>query len=163
MGSNRTVSNFLLLMLIIIVVSQFPIILRDTYMRLTATKQQPHLGTGRKGRRTSIKKERQVYIVCVVVYKFTTIYVDLYTVVYLCRRAVDQNQTWQLTAKHGSLNNWKQQKCIWIFTYFDNKCDVSVSHKSEGHVHEAHGHKTTSSGHGEKREETGISSMCSGV
>ncbi len=24
---------------------------------------------------------------------------------------------------------------------------------SEGHVHEAHGHKTTSSGHGEKREE----------
>lgn len=32
-------------------------------------------------------------------------------------------------------------------------CGVSVSHHFEGHVHETHGHKTTSSGHGEEKEE----------
>ncbi len=44
-------------------------------------------------------------------------------------------------------------------------CGVSVSHKSEGHVHETHGHKTTSSEHGEeerKAERKGSSLICSG-
>ena len=52
-------------------------------------------------------------------------------------------------------------------------CGVSVSHKSEGHAQEAHGHRTTtSSGHGEEREREehneikaerkGISFICSG-
>ncbi len=51
-----------------------------------------------------------------------------------------------------------------------NDCGVSVSHHFEGHVHEAHGHKSaSSSGHGEEREEEerkaerkGISFICSG-
>ncbi len=36
-----------------------------------------------------------------------------------------------------------------IFAYVSDDCGVSVSHNFEGHVHETHGHKTTtSSGHG---------------
>lgn len=35
----------------------------------------------------------------------------------------------------------------------DVNCGVTVSHKSEGHEHATHGHKVTSSEHGEKKEE----------
>lgn len=43
---------------------------------------------------------------------------------------------------------------VFFTYYYINDCAVSVSHNFVGHVHEAHGRKaTTSSEHGEKREE----------
>lgn len=36
---------------------------------------------------------------------------------------------------------------------FIDDCGVSVSQHFEGHIHETHSHKTTSSEHGGKREE----------
>ncbi len=41
---------------------------------------------------------------------------------------------------------------------------MSVSHKSEAHVQETHGHKTTSSGHGEEehKERKGMCFVCGG-
>lgn len=41
--------------------------------------------------------------------------------------------------------------------------DVSVSHKSEGHVHGAHGHETTLPGHGEKHDDTNGTSVVGAV
>lgn len=42
---------------------------------------------------------------------------------------------------------------LFLGIYFDN-CGVSVSHKSQGHIHETHVHTArTSSGHGQKGEE----------
>lgn len=41
---------------VMIVSFQCPITLRDTFMRLMATKQEPHLSMGRKGRRAQRKK-----------------------------------------------------------------------------------------------------------
>lgn len=41
-----------------------------------------------------------------------------------------------------------------LLVNLNKDCGVSVSHTSEGHVHETHGHKTsTSSEHGEKKQE----------
>ncbi len=46
---------------------------------------------------------------------------------------------------------------IFLGSCVNYNCGVSVSHHFEGHVHETHGHKTTtSSGHGEE-EHKGIS------
>lgn len=41
---------------VMIVSFQSPITLRDTFMTLMATKQEPHLSMGRKGRRAQRKK-----------------------------------------------------------------------------------------------------------
>lgn len=40
---------------------------------------------------------------------------------------------------------------------YDNNCDVTVSHVSEGHAEQPHGHKTptSSQSHGEKKHEQG--------
>lgn len=43
---------------VMIVSFQSPITLRDTFMRLVATKQEPHLSMGRKGRRRSTETEK---------------------------------------------------------------------------------------------------------
>lgn len=62
---------------------------------------------------------------------------------------------------HCGLNSATHRN-LCLLSCLSMKCGVSDPHKSEGHVHEPHGHKTaTSSGHGGEREEEehkGISS-----
>lgn len=65
-------------------------------------------------------------------------YIAVYTVVYLLRCKSQQNMV---------------EIHLEFACYLNDNCGISVSHKSEGHVHEIHGHKTTSSEHGERRQE----------
>ncbi|KAI3362182.1 hypothetical protein L3Q82_012503 [Scortum barcoo] len=152
-----------ILMLIKIVVCQSPTCLRHTHMRLMATKQ-PHLSTGKKGTERGITKEKLRG-------KTPTSLRATYTRLTATKlphpstgrrkgklkgkspitlRDTDMRLTATKQQPHpGTGRKGKRNtKCD-----VSDDCGVSVPHHSEGHVHETHGHKiTTSSGHGEERQ-----------
>lgn len=95
---------------------------------------------------------------------------NLHSVVYLwCSKYTVDKLSSQAKLGNSPLktvNSRNVSKCSQVNVNKD--CVVSVLHVSEGHIHETHGHKINSSGHGEeahkerKADREGISFVCSG-